>query len=86
MAGKAMSKGERSVSSLVVGIMGFFVEGWMLMLFLGGVHHEVLPSVHAIGYWKACVLSFPLDVLFASYFAMTSGRVQEMHERMIDGR
>jgi hypothetical protein len=83
---KAMTKTERSVSSIVVGIIGFFVEGWMLMLFLGGVHHEVLESVRPIGYWTACVLSIPLDVLFCSYFAMNTNRIQEMHERVIDGR
>jgi hypothetical protein len=83
---KAMSKGERAVAGLTVGVLGFFLEGWMLMLFLGGVHHEVLSSVNPIGYWTACVLSVPLDVLFASYFAVTRSKVDELHERVIDGR
>ncbi|AVD99342.1 hypothetical protein SEA_BILLNYE_170 [Streptomyces phage BillNye] len=83
---KAMSKGERAVSGLVVGVIGFFLEGWMLMLFLGGVHHEVLGSVRPIGYWTACMLSVPLDILFMSYFAMTANKVDELHQRVIDGR
>jgi hypothetical protein len=83
---KAMSKGERSAVNLILGVGGFFLEGFMLMLFLGGVHHEVLPSVHPIGYWTACVLSVPLDVLFASYFMVTRNQTQELHERVIDGR
>ncbi len=83
---KAMSKGERGVTTFILGVGGFFLEGWMLMLFLGGVHHEVLPAVQTIGYWKACVLSVPLDVLFASYFMVTRAKVDELHERVIDGR
>ena len=83
---KAMTKGERTVSALVVGIIGFFLEGWMLMLFLGGVHHEVLGAVHPVGYWTACVLSVPLDVLLMSYFALTVNKVDELHQTVIDGR
>jgi len=83
---KAMSKRERFIASLTVGIIGFFLEGWMLMLFLGGIHHEVLSSVNPIGYWTACILSVPLDILIGSYLAMTSGRVSELHEHVIDGR
>jgi hypothetical protein len=83
---KAMTKTERTVSGIVVGILGFFLEGFMFMLFLGGVHHEVLDAVRPIGYWTACVLSVPLDVLLCSYFAMSTNKLNEMHERIIDGR
>lgn len=83
---KPMSKGERTVGNIVVGIIGFFLEGWMLMLFLGGVHHEVLGGVRPVGYWTACLLSVPLDVLFMSYFALTVNKVDELHQRVIDGR
>lgn len=83
---KAMSKGERGVSIMVVSVIGFFVEGWMLMLFLGGVHHEVLDAVRPIGYWTACVLSVPLDVMIGSYLATLSSDARELRERVIDGR
>ncbi len=83
---KAMTKGERAFTNLILGVGGFFLEGFMLMLFFGGAHHEVLNSVHPIGYWTACVLSMPLDVLFASYFMVTRSQTQELHERVIDGR
>lgn len=74
---------ERFIQAFIVSIIGFFMEGWMLMLFLGGVHHGVLSSVNPIGYWTACVLSVPLDILFVSYFAMTSNRVDEMHKQIV---
>ncbi|QIN94142.1 hypothetical protein PP459_gp091 [Streptomyces phage Wakanda] len=77
------SKAERYTATVFIGIIGFFLEGWMLMLFLGGVHHEVLSSVNPIGYWTACILSVPLDILFTSYFAMTSNRVDEIHKSVV---
>jgi hypothetical protein len=77
------SKSEQAVAVLTVGVLGFFLEGWMLMLFLGGVHHEVLEAVRPIGYWTACLLSVPLDVLFTSYFAMTSNKVDEIHKSVV---
>jgi len=83
---QAMTKAQRNTTSLILGVGGFFLEGWMLMLFLGGVHHEVLSAVNPIGYWTACVLSVPLDILIGSYFMVTRSKIDELHERVIDGR
>ncbi|QOI67621.1 hypothetical protein SEA_BEUFFERT_253 [Streptomyces phage Beuffert] len=74
---------ERFLQALITGIIGFFIEGWMLMLFLGGVHHEVLSSVNPIGYWTACLLSVPLDIMIVSYFSLTSNRVDEIHKAVV---
>ncbi|AXG66323.1 hypothetical protein SEA_ANNADREAMY_244 [Streptomyces phage Annadreamy] len=74
---------ERFLQALITGIIGFFIEGWMLMLFLGGVHHEVLSSVSPIGYWTACLLSVPLDIMIVSYFSLTSNRVDEIHKAVV---
>ncbi|AXH49363.1 hypothetical protein HWB76_gp037 [Streptomyces phage Blueeyedbeauty] len=74
---------ERFLQALFTGIIGFFIEGWMLMLFLGGVHHEVLSSVNPIGYWTACLLSVPLDIMIVSYFSLTSNRVDEIHKAVV---
>jgi hypothetical protein len=74
---------ERFLQALFAGVIGFFVEGWMMMLFLGGVHHEVLSSVTPISYWTACLLSVPLDIMFVSYFALTANRVDEIHKVVV---
>lgn len=73
----------RFLSAFITGLLSTFLEGWMLMLFLGGVHHEVLESVHPIGYWTAFVLSLPLGVLFASYQIVQSMNVQDIHKVVV---
>lgn len=74
---------ERFLQGLTAGIIGFFLEGWMLMLFLGGVHHEVFYHINPIGYWAACFLSVPLDIMIVSYFALTSNRIDEIHKAVV---
>lgn len=74
---------ERAIQSLLVGIMGFFLEGWMMMLFIGGLHHEVFDGINTVGYWKACLLAVPIDIMVVSFFAVTANRIDEMHKRIV---
>ena len=34
-----------------------FLYAWLLMLLVGGAHHEIDPGIPAISYWAALVLS-----------------------------
>lgn len=72
-----------AVKAFFIGLFMCFFEGWMLMLFLGGVHHEVLEAVRPIGYWTAFVLSLPLGSLLASYQIVQAMRVENIHKVVV---
>lgn len=51
------------VSALILGLMFFFVEAWLLMLLLGALHHEVSANVPAVGFGGAALLTLALTAL-----------------------
>lgn len=57
------SDGAIVVGYLVGLVLGFFLKAWLLMLVLGGLHHEVSDSVPAVGYPGALLLSLAVGLL-----------------------
>ena len=43
------------------------IGGWLLMLLLGVLHHEVSPQVPALGYWVSCALSLLLRLVLGGF-------------------
>lgn len=73
----------RHVNNIVTNFIGCFVEGWMLMLFIGGLHHEISSAIPPIGYWTAFVLSLPLGALMASYQTVQNVQTDQIHQRIV---
>lgn len=47
-------------------ITGDFIRAWLLMLFLGAVHHDYFPQVPAIGYIQAFITIWIYDAVVSN--------------------
>jgi hypothetical protein len=64
-----VSEQKKSGPEIVGGCIGVagapFLEAWVLMLVMGGIHDGVSERVPAVGYWPAVCLVISLNMLTA---------------------
>lgn len=59
--------------AFVVGlVLGVFVKAWLIMLVLGGLHHEVSADVPAVSYLGALLVYLAASLLVGGAQAMRS--------------
>lgn len=62
---KTKKSGAEIVGGCIGGAGGSFLEAWVLMLVMGGIHDGVTKHVPAVGYWPAVCLVIGLNMLVA---------------------
>lgn len=56
----------RTITSLCTAIVHAFAAGWELMIAVGVIHAEWIPSLPTIGYWWAVLLVWLFTGMFST--------------------
>lgn len=62
LAGSAIALGG-CLALLFIVFIGPLFGGWILMLVLGALHHDVSSSVPALGYWISVLLALAVSIV-----------------------
>lgn len=56
--------GREATNVLAATAVNIFAGAWVLMLCLGGLHHQLDPRIPAAGYWTTILIVLVADQLF----------------------